>query len=75
MNKGNRLLRKWHSIRSLHSGNEPVPADVDAATLANEAVRNFDITMITEWKPKRHDALNFPAKHLFDAYSLAIVVI
>lgn len=68
VNKGNRSLRNWRFVRSRHLGNEPVPADVDAADLATEAVRDFDITMTTEWRPKRHDALNLPAKHVFDAY-------
>jgi hypothetical protein len=68
VNKGNRSLRNWCSVRSRHSGNQPVSADVDAAVLAAEAVRDFDITMTTEWRPKRHDALNLPAKHIFDAY-------
>jgi hypothetical protein len=41
---------------------------MDATALTNEAVRDFDITMTTGWRPKRHDALNLPAKDVFDAY-------
>jgi hypothetical protein len=46
MNKGNRLLRNWRSVRSRYSGDQPAPADVDAAALAKEAVRAFDYTLI-----------------------------
>lgn len=68
VNKGNRLLKNWRSVRSRHSANQPMPADVDAAVLATESIRDFDITLAVEWKPKRHDALNLPAKQVFDAY-------
>ena len=67
MNKGNRLLRNWRSVRSRYSGDQPAPADVDAAALAKEAVRAFDYTLIG-WQHKRHDALNLPAKDVFEAY-------
>ena len=68
VNKGNRLLGNWRSVRSRYSGNEPAPADVDGGALANDAVRDFDYTMKIEWEPKRHDALTLPAKDVFDAY-------
>jgi hypothetical protein len=68
VNKGNRLLKNWRSVRSVYSGNPPVQADVDAAALANDAVRDFNFTMLTKWKPTRHDALNLSAKDVFDAY-------
>lgn len=68
VNKGNRLLRNWRSVRSRHSGHQPVQADLDAAALAHDAARNFDFTMKIEWQPMRHDALNIPAKNIFDPY-------
>jgi len=68
VNNGNRLLRNWRSIRARYSANQPIPADVDARGLADEGVSDFEIRMMTEWRPKRHDASNLPAKHVFDAY-------
>ena len=68
VNKGNRLLRNWYSVRSKHSGNQPVQADVDADVLANTAVRDFDFTMEIEWEPYQHAAVDTPAKDIFDLY-------
>ncbi len=68
VNKGNRLLRNWRSVRSQHSGNQPVQPDIDAAALAHDAVNDFEFTMKIGWQPTRHDALNIPAKDVFDLY-------
>jgi hypothetical protein len=68
VNKGNRLLRNWRCVRSRHSGNQPVQADVDAVALAHDAVNDFDFTMKIGWQPTRHDALNIRAKDVFDLY-------
>lgn len=68
VNKGNRLLRNWRSVRSRHSGNQPVQADADATALAHDAVSDFDFTMKIGWQPTLHDALKIPAKDVFDLY-------
>jgi PIN domain len=68
VNKGNRLLRNWRSIRSWQSESQPVPANVDSAALAQDAVRNFSFTMLVEWRPTRHDALNISAGNIFNLY-------
>lgn len=68
VNKGNRLLRNWRSVRLRHSGHQPAQADIDAAALAHDATRNFEFTMKIEWQPTQHDALNIPAKNIFDPY-------
>jgi hypothetical protein len=68
VNKGNRMLRNWHSARS-HAWEHPTaPTDVDATDLAQKAVSNFNFNMRVGWHPKSHDALNIPAKVVFDSY-------
>jgi hypothetical protein len=62
VNKGNRLLRNWRSVRSWHAENQEVSADLEAATLTRDAVTGFDFTMKIRWQPTRHDALNIPTK-------------
>jgi hypothetical protein len=72
VNKGNRLLRNWHSVRSQRFGNRPsTPVDVDASDLANEALSgfgSFGFLMHHEFKAITHIALDVPPKAIFDSY-------
>src|SRR5262249_7290389 len=67
-NKANRLLKNWRSVRSRYAADQPVQADVDAAALAHDAIRDLDFKMKIEWRPTRHHALQVPAKDVFDSY-------
>ncbi len=68
VNKGNRQLKNWRAVRTLHSTPEKVPDDVDAADLAQKAVSQFNFLMTVEWKPTKHDALGIAPKDIFESY-------
>jgi hypothetical protein len=68
VNKSNRLLRNWHSVRSPYSAKKTVYAYLDAAALARDAVTAFNVDIRASWRVTTHAALNIPAKDVFDSY-------
>jgi hypothetical protein len=69
VNKGNRQLRNWFAVWAVRYSKTPAIADdLDPADLADMALREFRYALTVDWSPTRHDALNVPARDIFNVY-------
>jgi hypothetical protein len=68
VNKANKDLRRWQAVRTWNITLLTEERELDAATLTNDAILRFNEAISSEWSPIKHEALDIPAKDIFESY-------
>lgn len=61
-------IRSWQFSFRESTLSQDELSEIDPLALASEAKKSFRLTLSTEWKPRRHRALEIPPSTVFDRY-------